>query len=97
MDRYEYDAVPHELADHGGTYSVFLWNIPQRSGKGNIKAHAESDGIPYKGNAVNMGLRNENSTACYVIGVQKLIRKALNMTDGDMIHVIIQTKEGGKS
>lgn len=44
-----------------------------------------------------MGPKNENSTVCYVIGVLKLIRKALNMTDGDMIRVIIQAKEGGKS
>lgn len=40
MNRYEFDAVLYELADHGGTYSVFLWNIPQGSVKGNIKVLA---------------------------------------------------------
>ncbi|MCR5449742.1 MAG: hypothetical protein K6F23_10130 [Solobacterium sp.] len=40
MNRYEFDAVLYELADDGETYSVFLWNIPQGSGKGNIKVLA---------------------------------------------------------
>lgn len=40
MNRYEFDAVLYELADDGETYSVFLWNIPQGSVKGNIKVLA---------------------------------------------------------
>lgn len=97
MKRYEYDAVLHELADNGGAYVVFPWNVRQEFGKGRIKALAEFDGIPYEGSVVNMGLKNEDGTVCYVIGVRKSIRKALNKTDGDMIHVIIQAKESGES
>ena len=97
MKRYEYDAVLHELADNGGAYVVFPWNVRQEFGKGRIKDLAEFDGIPYEGSVVNMGLKNEDGTVCYVIGVRKSIRKALNKTDGDMIHVIIQAKESGES
>ena len=97
MKRYEYDAVLHELADNGGAYMVFPWNVRQEFGKGRIQVLAEFDGIPYEGSAVNMGLKNEDGTVCYVIGVLKSIRKALNKTDGDMIHVIIQAKESGES
>lgn len=97
MKRYEYDAVLHELADNGGAYVVFAWNVRQEFGKGRIKVLAEFDGIPYEGSVVNMGLKNEDGTVCYVIGVRKSIRKALNKTDGDMIHVIIQAKESGES
>ena len=97
MKRYEYDAVLHELADNGGAYVVFPWNVRQEFGRGRIKVLAEFDGIPYEGSVVNMGLKNEDGTVCYVIGVRKSIRKALNKTDGDMIHVIIQAKESGES
>lgn len=97
MKRYEYDAVLHELADNGGAYVVFPWNVRQEFGRGRIKVLAEFDGIPYEGSVVNMGLKNEDGTVCYVIGVLKSIRKALNKTDGDMIHVIIQAKESGES
>ena len=97
MKRYEYDAELHELADNGGAYVVFPWNVRQEFERGRIKVLAEFDGIPYEGSAVNMRLKNEDGTACYVIGVLKSIRKALNKTDGDMIHVIIQAKESGES
>ena len=69
MKRYEYDAVLHELADNGGAYVVFPWDIRQEFGKGRIKVHSEFDGIPYEGSVVNMGLKNEDGTVCYVIGV----------------------------
>lgn len=72
-------------------------NTRQEFGRGRIKVLAEFDGIPYEGSVVNMGLKNEDGTVCYVIGVLKSIRKALNKTDGDMIHVIIQAKESGES
>ena len=97
MRQYEFDAILHELPDSGGAYVVFPWDIRQEFGKGRIKVHSEFDGIPYEGSVVNMGLKNEDGTVCYVIGVLKSIRKALNKTDGDMIHVIIQAKESGES
>ena len=91
--KYEYDTVLHEKADNGGAYVVFPWNIRQEFGKGRIKVHAEFDGIPYDGSIVNMGLKNDDGSICYVIGVLKAIRKELGKSDGDMIHVVITERD----
>ena len=76
-------------ADNGGAYVVFPWDIRQEFGIGRVKAHAVFDGIPYDGSIVNMGLKNDDGSICYVIGVLKAIRKELGKSDGDMIHVVI--------
>ena len=88
--RYEYDAVLHELMDTGGAYVVFPFDIRKEFGKGRIKVHATFNGIPYEGSIVNMGLKNEDGSVCYIIGVLKAIRKQLHIVDGDTIHVVIE-------
>ena len=93
MRRYEYDAVLHENPDNGGAFVVSPWNIHQEFGKGRVKVHADFDGIPYNGSIVNMGLKNEDGSICYVIGVLKAVRKTLNKADGDTIHVIIEARD----
>lgn len=87
--KYEYDTVLHETEDNGGAYVVFPWDIRQEFGKGRVKVHADFDGIPYDGSIVNMELKNDDGSICYVIGVLKAIRKELGKSDGDMIHVVI--------
>lgn len=87
--RYEYDAVLHELADNGGAYVAFPWDLRREQGKGRAKVHAEFDGQSYDGSIVNMGLKNPDGSVCYVIGVRKAIRAALGKGDGDTIHVVI--------
>ena len=87
--KYEDDTVLHETDDNGGAYVVFPWDIHQEFGKGRVKVHADFDGIPYDGSIVNMGLKNDDGSICYVIGVLKAIRKELGKSDGDMIHVVI--------
>ena len=87
--KYEYDTVLHETDDNGGAYVVFPWDIRQEFGKGRVKVHADFDGIPYDGSIVNMGLKNDDGSIYYVIGVLKAIRKELGKSDGDMIHVVI--------
>lgn len=59
-----------------------------------MKVHALFDGIPDNGSIVNMGLKNEDGSICYIIGVLKAIRKQLNKCDGDAIHVVIETEAG---
>lgn len=73
--KYEYDTVLHETDDNGGAYVVFPWDIRQEFGKGRVKVHADFDGIPYDGSIVNMGLKNDDGSICYVIAVLKAIRK----------------------
>lgn len=86
---YEFDAVLHELPDTGGAYVIFPWDIRKEFGKGRVKVHAEFDGISYNGSIVNMGVRDEKSEICYIIGVLKSIRQKLNKKDGDRIRVTI--------
>ncbi len=90
MKRYEYDATLYELQDSGGAYVVFPWDIRKEFGKGRVKVHAVFDSIPYDGSIVNMGLKNEDGSVSYIIGVLKAIRKQLNKCDGDTIHVVIE-------
>ena len=90
MDRYEYDTELHELKDRGGAYVVFPWDIRKEFGKGRVKVHASFDGIPYDGSIVNMGLKNEDGSVCYIIGVLKAIRERLRKGDGDRIHVVVE-------
>lgn len=87
--RYEYDAVLHELPDSGGAYVVFPWDLRKETGKGRWKVHATFDGVPYDGSVVNMGLKHQDGSVCYIIGVLKAIRTALGKRDGDTIHVVI--------
>ena len=92
MKRFEYDTVLHEIPTNGGAYVAFPWDIRAEFGKGRVKVHAEFDGIPYDGSIVNMGVKNDDGTICYIIGVLKAIRKKLDKHDGDMIHVVIEAE-----
>ena len=86
---YEYDAVIRELQEKGGAYVVFPWNIREEFGKGRVKVHATFDGIPYDGSIVNMGVKNEDGSVCYILGMLKAIRAQLGKGDGDTVHMVI--------
>lgn len=87
--QYEYDAVIRELPEKGGAYVVFPWNIREEFGKGRVKVHATFDGIPYDGSIVNMGVKNEDGSVCYILGMLKVIRTQLGKGDGDTVHMVI--------
>lgn len=89
-EKYEFDAVLHEIPEKGGAYIIFPWNIREEFGKGRVKVNVLFDGIEYKGSIVNMGLKDQEGNVCYIIGVLKSIRKELNKKDGDIIHVIVK-------
>ena len=102
LRKYEYDAILREDPDIGGAYVIFPWDLKKEFGKGRAKVHAEFDGIAYDGSIVNMGVRNPDGSPCYIIGVLKRIRSALNKTVGDIVHVVIReqylsgAKESGR-
>ena len=91
--QYEYDAVIRELPEKGGAYVVFPWNIREEFGKGRVKVHATFDGIPYDGSIVNMGVKNEDGSVCYILGMLKAIRAQLGKGDGDTVHIVIVERE----
>ena len=89
MNKYEFDAMIHVDPDSGGAYVAFPWDLHVEFGKGRLKVHAEFDGIPYDGSIVNMGVKNEDGSVCYVIGILKASRNRLGKGDGDSVHVVI--------
>lgn len=64
-------------------------DIRAEFGKGRLKVHAEFNGVPYDGSVVNMGIKNDDGSICYIIGVRKDIQKEMNRGVGDVIHVVI--------
>ena len=93
--QYLFDAEIHEIPENGGAYIVFPWDIRQEFGKGRVKVYAEFDGVPYDGSIVNMGVKNDDGSVCYIIGVLRAIRKKLGKGDGDTVHVEISERQDG--
>lgn len=87
--QYEFQAEIKKVPDIDGAYVVFPWNIKKEFGRGRIKVHAEFDGEPYDGSVVNMGVKNDDGSVCYVIGLPKSIRQKIHKQAGDNIVVKI--------
>jgi hypothetical protein len=85
---YEYYTVI-QPADKGGAYVQFPYDIRVEFGKGRVKVHATFDGEPYDGSIVNMGVRNDDGSVCYIIGIRKDIQAKIGKQAGDTIKVII--------
>ena len=96
MKKYEYDAVIHVDPESGGAYVAFPWDLRAEFGKGRLRVHVEFDQIPYDGSIVNMGVRNEDGSVCYVIGILKAIRTRLGKGEDDSVHVMISVGESVK-
>ena len=89
METYEYDAVIHAVPDKGGAYVEFPWDIRALFGKGRQKVHATFDGEPYDGSIVNRGVKHEDGSICYIIGITKAIRSAIGKQPRDTVHVTL--------
>lgn len=86
---YEYESVIYEAEAKGGAYVIFPYNIREEFGKGRVKVHATFDGEPYDGSIVNMGVKNEDGSVCYIIGIRKDIRQKIGKQPGDCVKVTI--------
>ena len=88
---YEYEAeIKPSEAGKGGAYVAFPFDIRKEFGKGRIKVRAEFDGEPYEGSIVNMGVKNDDGSVCYCIGVLKDIRKKISKQPGDVVMVRVE-------
>ena len=88
-DKYSFDAVIEPVEGKGGAFVRVPIDIRSEFGKGRLKVHAEFDGVPYDGSVVNMGVKNEDGSICYIIGVRKDIQKKIGKGAGDAIHVTL--------
>jgi hypothetical protein len=83
---YEFEAVIKKVPKMDAAYVEIPFNIKAEFGKGRLKVLATFDGYPYEGIIVKMG------TPCYIIGIRKDIRAAINKQPGDTIKVTFQEK-----
>jgi len=89
---YKFEAEIKKVPDIDGAYIVFPYDLRKEFGKGRVKVHAEFDGEPYDGSVVNMGIKNEDGSICYIIGIRQDIRKKINKQAGEKIHVTIKER-----
>jgi len=89
MKTYVYETILRKVPDMDGAYVVFPYDIFKEFGKGRVKVHATFDGAPYDGSLVNMGVRNDDGSICYIIGVRKDIRAKIGKKPGESVKVTI--------
>jgi hypothetical protein len=51
------------------------------------------DGEPYDGSVVNMGVKNEDGSVCYIIGARKDIRAKIGKQAGDVVRVTVRERK----
>ena len=79
---YEYESQIYSADKKGGAYVIFPYDIREEFGRGRVKVHASFDGEPYDGRIVNMGVKNEDGSICYIIGLRKDIRRIMFLFGG---------------
>ena len=89
---YQFEAEIKKVSGIDGAYIEFPYDIRKEFGKGRVKVHAEFDGEPYDGSIVNMGIKNEDGSICYIIGILKDIRRKINKQPGEKIKVTIKER-----
>jgi hypothetical protein len=93
MKTYEFEAVIRKVDDMDGAYVEFHYDMKAEFGKGRVKVHATSDGEPYDGSIVNMGVKNANDSVCNIIGLRKDIRAKIGKQAGDTVRVTIAERQ----
>ena len=90
---YEFEAILQKAHDDTDTaYIKVPFDIKTEFGKGRVKVHATFDKEPYDGSIVNMGVKNDDGSVCYIIGVRKDIRAKIGKRVGDTVKVIIKER-----
>ncbi|MDR2231789.1 MAG: DUF1905 domain-containing protein [Tannerella sp.] len=92
---YEFEAIIRKVPDLDAAYIEFPYDIRKEFGKGRVKVHVEFDGEPYEGSIVNMGVKNEDGSICYIIGIRKDIRLKINKQAGEKVFVNVRKVEKG--
>jgi hypothetical protein len=74
-------------------YVEFPYNVRNEFGKGRVKVHATFDGEPYNGSIVNMGIKKDDGSICYIIGLRKDIRSKIGKQPGDRVKVTVKESD----
>ena len=87
---YLFDAVIEPVPEKGGAYVRFPYDIRKEFGRGRVKAEITFDGESYSGSIVNMGVKHEDGSICYIIGIRKEIRSKIGKQPGDTVRVTVK-------
>ena len=87
--KYEFETTIQKVPDQDGAYIAVPFDIREEFGKGRVKVHSTFDGEPYDGSIVNMGVKNEDGSICYIIGIRKDIRAKIGKQAGDTVKVSV--------
>lgn len=88
MKEYKFESqIYASEVGKGGAYIIFPFDIREEFGKGRVKVRATFDGVDYQGSIVNMGVKNEDGSVCYILGIRKDIRKKIEKNIGDTVSV----------
>ena len=68
----------------------FPYDIRKEFGKGRVKAEITFDGEPYSGNIVNMGVKNEDGSVCYIIESPQRYSGKNRKAAGDTIKITVK-------
>lgn len=90
---YEYESLIYDAGKTGGAYVMFPYDIRKEFGKGRVNVHVRFDREPYDGSIVNMGVKNDDGSVCYIIGVRKDIRSRIGKGPGDKVLVMVRERE----
>ena len=90
---YAFEAEIKKVPGIDGAYVEMPFDIREEFGKGRVKVHATFDGEPYDSSIVNMGLKHDDDSICYIIGLRKDIRTKIGKQPGDSIKVTIIERE----
>jgi hypothetical protein len=90
---YEYESEIFNADGKGGAYVTFPYDIRKEFGRGRVKVHATFNGEAYDGSIVNMGVKHEDGSICYIIGIKKEIRTRIKKQPGDTVKVTVRERE----
>ncbi len=90
---YKFESEIIQAKQKGGAFVKFPYDIRKEFGKGRVKVKATFDNVEYEGSIVNMGVKNDDGTVCYIIGIRKDIREQINKQIGDVVEVTVVEKK----
>ena len=89
---YEFEAEIKKVPDIDGAYVEMPFDVRKEFGKGIVKVHATFDDAGYDGSIVNMGVKNDDGSICYIIGLRKDIRAKIGKQPGDKVKIILEER-----
>jgi hypothetical protein len=90
---YAFEAIIQKVEGMDGAYVGFPYDIREEFGRGRVNVNVTFDYEPYQGSIVNMGVKNEDGSTCYIIGLRKDIRAKIGKQAGDSVRVTVVLRE----